>query len=177
MHAFKHSIQKKHLFRRRNKNVSMRRMIDNQAIKTQILEAMYSKFDHKKKEETYQKIATKYFWFEIMRNVKNHLKICDSCQRKTVSKKKKFLHFIWINVLWQKICVDIVHIQSSEKKHYLIFVRENLSNWVENRVFVKTDFKSVIRFLYKNIICRHEYFERLMIENDSENKKLVETFT
>ena len=50
MHAFKHLIRKKHLFRRMNKNVFMRRMIDDQAIKTQILEAMHEKFDHKKKE-------------------------------------------------------------------------------------------------------------------------------
>ena len=50
MHTFKHLIQKKHLFRRMNKNVSMRRMIDNQAIKTQILEIMHEKLDHKKKE-------------------------------------------------------------------------------------------------------------------------------
>ena len=127
MHALKHLIRKKHLFRRMNKNVSMRRMIDDQAIKTQILEAMHEKSDHREKKKTYQKIATKYFWFEIMRNVKNHLKICDSCQRKAVSKEKEILHFIWINVLWQKVCVDIVHMQSSKKKHYLILARKNLS--------------------------------------------------
>ena len=176
MHAFKHLIRKKHLFRRINKNVSMRRMIDDRIIKTQILETMHEKSDHKKKKRIYQKIATKYFWFEIMRNVKNHLKICDSCQRKAASKEKEILHFIWINVLWQKICVDIVHMQSSEKKHYLILVREKFSKWIENRVFAKTDFESVIRFIYKNIICRHECFERLMIDDDSKNKKLIETF-
>ena len=33
-----------------NKNVSMRRVIDDQAIKTQILETMHEKSDHKKKE-------------------------------------------------------------------------------------------------------------------------------
>ena len=89
MHALKHLIRKKHLFRRMNKNVSMRRMIDDRAIKRQILEAMHKKSDHRKKKRIYQKIATKYFWFEIMRDVKNHLKICDSCQRKIASKKKK----------------------------------------------------------------------------------------
>ena len=176
MHALKHLIRKKHLFRRINKNVSMRRMIDDRIIKTQILEAMHEKFDHREKKRIYQKIATKYFWFEIMRNVKNHLKICDSCQRKAASKEKEILHFIWINVLWQKICVDIVHMQSFEEKHYLIFVRKNFSKWIENRVFVKTNFESVARFIYKNIICRHKCFERLMIDDDSKNKNLIETF-
>ena len=176
MYTVKHLIRKKHLFRRMNKNVFMRRMIDDRIIKTQILETMHEKSDHKKKKRIYQKIATKYFWFEIMRNVKNHLKICDLCQRKIVSKKKKILHFIWINVLWQKVCVDIVHMQLFEEKHYLIFVRKNFSKWIENRAFAKTDFEFVIRFIYENIICRHECFERLMIDDDSKNKKLIETF-
>ena len=61
MHALKHLIRKKHLFKRMNKNVSMRRVIDDQAIKTQILETMHEKSDHKKKKRIYQKIATKYF--------------------------------------------------------------------------------------------------------------------
>ena len=177
MHTLKHLIRKKHLFRRINKNVFMRRMINDRTIKTQILEAMHKKSDHRKKKRIYQKIATKYFWLEIMRNVKNHLKICDSYQRRIVSKKKEILHFIWINVLWQKIYVDIVYMQSSEEKHYLIFARKNFSEWIENRVFAKTDFEFVARFIYENIICRHECFERLMIDDDSKNKKLIETFT
>ena len=49
MHAFKHLIRKKHLFRRMNKNVSMRKVIDDLIIKTQILETMHEKSDYKKK--------------------------------------------------------------------------------------------------------------------------------
>ena len=79
--------------------------------------------------------------------------------------------------MWQKVCVDIVYMQLFEEKHYLIFVRKNLSKWIENRVLAKTDFESVIRFIYENIICRHECFERLIIDDDSKNKKLIETFT
>ena len=78
--------------------------------------------------------------------------------------------------MWQKVYVDIVYMQSFEEKRYLIFVRKNLSKWIENKAFAKTDFESVIRFIYENIICRHECFERLMIDDDSKNKKLIETF-
>ena len=141
MYAFKHLIWKKHLFRQMNKNVSMRRMIDDQAIKTQILEAMHEKSDHKEKKKTYQKIATKYFWFEIMRNVKNHLKICDSCQRKAASKEKKVLHFIWINVLWQKVCVDIVHMQSFEKKNIIWYSFERI---FRNELKIKFSSKQIL---------------------------------
>ena len=52
IHAFKH------LFRKMNKNVFMRKVINYLIIKTQILKAEDAKFDHKK---IYQKIAAKYF--------------------------------------------------------------------------------------------------------------------
>ena len=44
-----------------NKNVSMRRMINDRAIKTQILEAMHEESDHREKKRIYQKIAIRYF--------------------------------------------------------------------------------------------------------------------
>ena len=94
MHVLKHFIRKKHLFWRMNKNLFIRRMINDQIIKTKIFETRHEKSYHREKKEIYQKIATKYFWLEIMQNVKNHLKICNSCQRKVASKEKEVLHFI-----------------------------------------------------------------------------------
>ena len=55
IHVFKHLIRKKHLFRRINKNVSMRKMIDNLIIKTQIFEIMHEKSDHKKRKKFIKK--------------------------------------------------------------------------------------------------------------------------
>ena len=47
---------------------------------------------------------------------------------------------------------------------------------MKNRTFVKTNSKFVTRFIYENIICRHKYFECLIINDDFENKKLIKTF-
>ena len=66
--------------------------------------------------------------------------------------------------------------QLFEKKHYLIFVRNFFSKEMKNRIFVIVDPKFVTRFIYKNIIGRHECFKRLIINDDFKNKKLVETF-
>ena len=49
MHTFKHLIRKKHLFPRINNNDFRRKIVHDLIIKTQILEAMHEKFDHKKK--------------------------------------------------------------------------------------------------------------------------------
>ena len=61
MYIFQHLIQKKHLFRRMNKKVFLRKMIDDLIIKIQIVEINHEKSNHKEKKEIYQKIATKYF--------------------------------------------------------------------------------------------------------------------
>ena len=47
---------------------------------------------------------------------------------------------------------------------------------MKNRIFVKADSEFVIRFIYENIICRHKCFERWIINDDFENKKLIEIF-
>ena len=55
IHVFKHSIRKKHLFRRMNKNVFMRQIIDDLTIKTQIFKAIHKKFNHKKTKKFIKK--------------------------------------------------------------------------------------------------------------------------
>ena len=61
IHVFKYLIRKKHLLRRMNKNICMRKMIDYLIVKTQIFKNMHEKSDHREKKRTYQKIATRYF--------------------------------------------------------------------------------------------------------------------
>ena len=65
-------------------------------------------------------------------------------------------------IIWRKTLFD------TRSKEFLEM------NW--KKFFVKTDFEFIVRFIYENIICRHEYFERLIIDDDSKNKKLIETF-
>ena len=55
MHTFEHLIREKHLFRRRNKSVLMRKIIDEMIIKTQIFEIMHEKSDHKKRKKFIKK--------------------------------------------------------------------------------------------------------------------------
>ena len=93
MLAFKHLIRKKHLFRPINKNVFMRKMIDDLIIKTQTLETMHEKSDYKKKKDL-SKNRDKIFLIRNHAKRQKYLKICDLCQRKSVSKKKDILHFI-----------------------------------------------------------------------------------
>jgi hypothetical protein len=91
-------------------------------------------------------------------------------------KEKEALHFIWMTLLWKKIEMNIVHISSNKEKHYLIVVRDDFFEWAETRVLFKTKAWRMTKFLWKDVICRHDCFEKLIVNDESENKKILDEF-
>jgi hypothetical protein len=60
---------------------------------------------------------------------------------------------------------------------YLIIARDNFSEWVKARPLVNPNSKIIAKFLWEDVVCRHEYFERLIINKGSKNKDLIKAFT
>jgi hypothetical protein len=57
---------------------------------------------------------------------------------------------------------------------FIVFTRDDLSDWIEIRVLERNDTKSIAKFLYEDIIYRHDYPKRIMMDGGSENKGVVE---
>jgi hypothetical protein len=89
-------------------------------------------------------------------------------------KKKETFHFIWVTFLWKKIEMNIVHMSSNKKKHYLIVVRDDFFEWVEARVLSKAKAWRMTKFLWKDVICRHDCFEKLIVNDESKNKEILD---
>jgi hypothetical protein len=53
-------IYKRHLFKKVNKNISLRRVMNLEINQARILKAAHEGSDHKKKEETYRRMIDKY---------------------------------------------------------------------------------------------------------------------
>ena len=87
--------------------------------------------------------------------------------------KKKALHFIWMNYLWKKINLNVVHMFTNQRKSYLMIARDDLFGWVEATALGKTDSVNVTDFLWKDIICRHECFDKLIVDEKPENRDWV----
>jgi hypothetical protein len=60
---------------------------------------------------------------------------------------------------------------------YLIITRDDFLDWVKARPLVNPNSKMIIKFFWKDVVCRYRYFGKLIIDRDSENKDLVEAFT
>jgi hypothetical protein len=58
--ALKYKVQNKHLFRRNNKNVSLKRVINDSEERFRIIQQLHDESDHREREETYKRIIDRY---------------------------------------------------------------------------------------------------------------------
>ncbi len=72
--------------------------------------------------------------------------------------------------------MNIVHMSSNKEKHYLIIVRDDFFEWAKARVLSEAKAWRMTKFLWKNVICKHDYFEKLIVNDESENKEILDEF-
>lgn len=175
--ALKFKMQNDHLFRRNNKNVFLRRIIDSSEKRMRIIEFLHDKSEHRDREDIYRRIVDHYWWNNMYEKIKRYVKICETCQLRDSFKKKNALHSIWVFVLWEKIDLNIIYMSSNDEKSFLIMTRDDLSNWVKAKALSNNKFWKIIKFFWKNVICRHDCFEKLIVDDESKNKATINDLT
>ena len=53
-------MREKHLFKRANKNISLRRIINDEKNREDIIKSLHDELNHKRKKKIYKKIANRY---------------------------------------------------------------------------------------------------------------------
>jgi hypothetical protein len=64
----------------------------------------------------------------MSRNIKIYIKTYETCQRREKTRFEEPLFSTIFNNLWTKIELDVIHMPSCEKKHFLIITRDDFSN-------------------------------------------------
>jgi hypothetical protein len=167
----KFKLQKDQFFRRNSKNVFMRRVIDDFEKRQRILKQLHDENDHRDKENIYKKIINRYWWNDLYDDAQKYVKICSQCQMRNSIKEETTFHFIWMTLLWKKIEMNIVHMSSNKEKHYLIVARDDFFEWAETRVLSEAKIWRMTKFFWKDVICKHDCFEKLIVNDESENKE------
>jgi hypothetical protein len=152
----------------------MKRVIDDLEERQRILKQLHDESDHRDKEDIYRRIIDRYWWDNLYDDSQKYVKTCSQCQMRNSIKEEKAFHFIWMILLWKKVEVNIVHMSSNKEKHYLIVARDDFFEWTETRALFEAKAWRVAKFLWKDVICRHDCFEKLTINDDFENKKVLE---
>ena len=112
--AVKFNVQDNHLFCRHSKNVPMRRVVDDLTEWQTILKQLHDESGHKGRQGTYRRVADRYWWDNLLAEVKTYIQTCEECQRREPSRFEDALHPTWVAVVWQKVGLDVVYIPSFE---------------------------------------------------------------
>ena len=89
------------------------------------------------------------------------------------STKKKTLHFIWVSTSFKKININCVHMFASKIIKMMIIVRNDLTEWMKTRVLFNFKINTIIKFIWQNVINRHECFDIAVLNENFENKKII----
>src|SRR5579859_8184414 len=85
------------------------------------------------------------------------------------------LHPTWSIIVFQKVGVDVVYMpESAEGFKYIVFVRDDLSGWVEGRTIQENNSEMVVKILFEDIITRHGCPEQMVVDGGPENKRILE---
>ena len=61
----------------------------------------------------------------------------------------------------------------TDRKKFLVLAREDLSGWVEGRALRNNDAKSISKFLFEDIICRHGLPDEFVSDGSPENQGII----
>ena len=166
-------IRDRQLFKRANKNIFFKRVVDETENQQKILKQLHDENEYKSRENIYRRVTNKYWWRNLYKDCKKYVINCDVCQRKKFNRKKKALHFIWMSTSFKKIDINCVHISASETMKMMMIVRNDLIEWMKTRALFNLKTDTIVKFIWQDVISRHECFDVAILNEDFENKKII----
>lgn len=113
-------IRNRHLFRRASKNIPMRRVVDDETQRFNVIKELHDQNGHRGRESTYRRVADRYWWDNLRKDVKSHVKPCEACQFRANGREEEAMRPTWTIDRWEKVGVNVVHMPLSEGFHYLV---------------------------------------------------------
>ena len=124
-------------------------------------------------DTTWKKTAERYWWERLYLDAKEVYRQYKKYQIWKPNISADLIHPIFINYLWAKVHLDIIKMPVCRGKYFIIQAREHFSGWVEAKTITKNNLKTVTKFIYEDIFCRHDIFGLITVDGGPENKKEV----
>jgi len=171
--ALKHIVQDMKLFCHDSKNIRICKVVNKEENQTKIIWHLHNHSEHKGVKFTYWWVSLLYWWTKLYSMIKKHCQSCEKCQWcvKTLHNDTIFLTFT--SALFKKFAVNVIKMSLSQNKHYLVIAWDDFSEWVEEWALTHATSTTISRFLWENIIIRHDVFNKLICDKESENKMWV----
>ena len=161
------------MFKHANKNVFFKQIIDEIENQQKILKQLHDESEHKNQKNIYQCVTDKYWWRNLYKDYKRYVVNCDVCQRKKFNRKKKTLHFTWMLTFFKKIDINCVHMLASKIIKTMMIIQNDLTEWMKVRALFNFKINTIVKFIWQDVISRHECFDIAILNEDFENKKII----
>ncbi len=109
--------------------------------------------------------------------IKKHCQSYEKCQWRAKALHNDTIFLTFTSVLFKKIAVNVIKIPLSQNKHYLVIAQNDFFDWVKEWALTHAMSATVLRFLWENIITRHDVFDKFICDKESENKMWVKMLT
>jgi len=165
-------VEEGQLFRRAKPGILPKRVIWDQNEQKDIMSQLPDESGHRGKKVSYEKVALRYWWKGLYRDVEKWVKTCEECQKRSKIRVMEELHPTLDNPLWQRVGLDVVYIALNEGFSKIVEMREYLSGWIEAKALRNADAKSVAAFVHEWIV-RFGIPGMIIHDNGPENKKIT----
>src|SRR6201988_4389592 len=117
----------------------------------------YPTAGHLGTDAMYYKIAERYYWDQIYRDVKEYVKTCEECQKRQKGKRSEPLHPIQVGRAFECIGIDLVRLLpiTNQNNRYIIVATDYLTRWPEAHAVPDAGANTLAQFIFEEIICRH----------------------
>ena len=90
-------------------------------------------------------------------DIRGYVQTYDACQRRENLKANNILHLIEPKASFQRIGIDIVGLLTITKKgnRYIVTAMDYFTKWPIAKAIKEVTAKTVSKFIYKKIICKH----------------------
>jgi hypothetical protein len=162
-----------YLFRKTSRNVAIRRVIDDNDLRTAAVWEIHRQIGHRGVNAVYSVLAQRYWWKGMYENVRISLSKCLECQIRSSKRRVDMLTNTFCFALWDCIAMDIVYMPDVGGKRFLIVAREYLSGWVEARALPNNRSSTIARFMWEDIICRWCMARRIMVDGGPDFQRAI----
>jgi hypothetical protein len=107
---------------------------------------------------THQRIAERFYWPGMKKDISEYVQTCRTCQKRTRQKGEAPLNPIPKNPIpFHQVGIDVVGPlpRTLTGFRYIVVAVDHFTKWPEARALEEADAQSITRFLYEDIISRH----------------------
>ena len=115
---------------------------------------------HRGKNSTYEKIAQRFFWYNMSNDICDFVKKCEQCQKQgNLKSSQADLKPIPIpSTVMKQVGVDICNLPKTNGCCHLVVLIDYFSKWSEAKAIKDKSAPTIAQFLYE-VMCHHGCFE------------------